>query len=141
MQEFMSRLLFEIFGCALFGGVTIVGSYRATAAAKASLKSRSDILAEAAQSQALLETAMPPAIARALLKGAAPESLTQSFESMTIAFVALDEFKTLGGDDSASVLARLNLVYTAFDGLVDAYGDSVNKVMAIFTSFSRADYP
>lgn len=117
-------------GCALCALVTLLGSYRGTAAGKKSHAIRQGILAEAAQSQALLETAMPPAIAHALLRGAPPESLTRSFECASVAFVALEDFKAVAASGPAQVMAWLNGIYTTFDGLVDAYGDGVNKVCA-----------
>lgn len=35
---------------------------------------------------------MPPLVARALLAGTPPEALARSFESATIAFVALEDY-------------------------------------------------
>lgn len=128
LYNFVTHFAFEIFGCSLFAAVTLVGSYRFAKAGQFARKTQNDIISEAAQSQALLETAMPPTIARALLQGAAPETLTQSFASASIAFVALEDFKGVGTDQPKLVLDWLDRVYTAFDGLVDSYGNGVNKV-------------
>jgi hypothetical protein len=128
IDTFLLHFSFEAIACAFFCAAIFTSSYRATAAGAVARSARHGIISEAAQSQALLETAMPPAVARALLEGAPPESLTRSFESASIAFVALEDFKTLGTGDPAALLGWLDRVYTAFDGLVDAYANGVSKV-------------
>ena len=50
---------------------------------------------QAARSQALLETAMPADVARALLRGASMASLSAHFESASVAFIALAGFDEL----------------------------------------------
>ena len=45
--------------------------------------------------QGLLEAAMPPAIARALLDNVPPEAFARSFNSATIAFVALEDYASM----------------------------------------------
>ena len=50
--------------------------------------------AQANTTQGLLETAMPPVVARELLQGTPVEALARSYSCATIAFVALDEYGT-----------------------------------------------
>lgn len=108
---------------------------------------------QAAQTQALLEAAMPPAVARALLDDKPAADLTCSYPSATIAFVELDDFSDkVGGQrylfkffvlicwysnplqvggSPTELLQWLDHVYVAFDALVDAYGERVNKIEVV----------
>ena len=71
---------------------SLASSYTSEASFLASQLSQASLAVQAARSQALLETAIPPTIARALLGGVLPEELTASFESVSIAFIALTGF-------------------------------------------------
>jgi len=48
--------------------------------------------AQATLAQNLLETAVPPCIARSLLAGTHPDALARSFHSATIAFILLEDY-------------------------------------------------
>lgn len=128
--------------CCVIAAITINCSYVATARARAARAARHETLIRASRSQALLETAMPPTIARALLVGTPAFDLTRSFAGASIAFIALDDTRGEGGSgggveaaaaggDPAALLAWLNAVFVAFDGLVDAYGERVNKIEVV----------
>lgn len=127
--SFWRRFGMEVVGCVLSLGLSLAGSYWALGSSRAARAVRGTLLAKAARAQSLLETAMPPTVAQALLGGTPAYELSRAFGSATVAFIALDDFcdKEAEGNPTA-LLAWLNAVYAAFDGLVDAYGDRINKI-------------
>lgn len=69
---------------------------------------------QAAQTQALLEAAMPPAIARALLDDKPAGELTCSYPSATIAFFELDDFADKVGYPRASTRSLLLAIVASY---------------------------
>lgn len=74
---------------------SLASSYTARAAFVAAHASQVALATQAARSQGLLETAMPTAVARALVSGLEPECITASFESASVAFIALAGFEDI----------------------------------------------
>ena len=134
---------------------SLASSYTSEASFLASQLSQASLAVQAARSQALLETAIPPTIARALLGGVLPEELTASFDSVSIAFIALTGFDDIAarmpprkllevwlGVYCSSVFVWrhvpsplftqwLHVVFQSLDALVDAYGGDVTKVETV----------
>jgi hypothetical protein len=82
---------------------------------------------------------MPPVIARSLLEGTPAFELTRNYATATIAFIALEDFKSISerASDPTAVIGWLHAVYAAFDALVDAYRGRVNKVTSAFYPYFR----
>lgn len=74
---------------------SLLSSYAGEAAHRASQALLTQLDAQAARSQGLLETAMPSYVARALLSRVPDAELTVSCESATVAFIALSRFDEL----------------------------------------------
>jgi hypothetical protein len=106
----------------------LVKGFQGTKAAKAERDTRRQLMAQAFKAQRLLEIAVPPPIARALVSGIPAHTLTRSYSSVSIAFIFLTDFDrqvaTLG---SHALLAWLDDVYATFDRLIDLYEEAINK--------------
>jgi class 3 adenylate cyclase len=101
---------------------------------------RREILQKAARSQALLETAMPPVVARALLEGTPAFELARNFTSASIAFLSLEDFQDASiigrsATDPRMMIEWLHDVFSAFDALVEAYAGKVNKVEIVANTY------
>ena len=108
--------------------LVLLGSYAAMKEMRTTHAARLSLEDHALQTQAFLEAAMPPAVARSLLEGVQPEELARTFPSASIAFVLLEEYATMARGPPEELLAWLDGIYSAFDALVDAYGERVNKL-------------
>jgi hypothetical protein len=143
--EFQNRIIFlTLFSieAPVYVGVAVLAllcSYGAGAALRSSRALLSQLRMQAARMQGLLEAAMPPVIARALLDDIPAADLTRSFEFATIAFVSLEDYEAKTSGDPVALVAWLDAVYVAFDALVDAYGERVNKIEIVSVSISAAD--
>lgn len=80
-----------------------MASYRYLAADTEARAMRNAILERAAAAQALLETAVPRPIARALLAGVPALELTRSVPSASVAFIALSEAPVADAADDPTV--------------------------------------
>jgi hypothetical protein len=90
------------------------------------------LVTQAAKAQALLETAMPRPIARALISGMPAAQLTRSFPSASIAFIALTDFENLATKmEPYELLYWLDACYSTFDRLIDLYGEAINKIETV----------
>jgi hypothetical protein len=98
--EWTSRASFEALYsieapiCAAMAALALIGAYNAGSALRTSQEMLAQLEDKAGESQGLLEAAMPPFVARALLSDIPPEELTRSFDSASIAFVALEDYAT-----------------------------------------------
>ena len=93
-QGYDGWLLYAMTLCIMIGVVagSLASSYTSEASYLALHKSQISLETTAQRSQGLLETAMPSEIARALISGVPPQALTASFESASVAFIALTSF-------------------------------------------------
>jgi hypothetical protein len=90
------------------------------------------LISQASKAQALLETAMPRSIARALIVGQPAAELTRSFPSASIAFIALTDFEQLATTlQPYELLYWLDACYSTFDRLIDLYGEAINKIETV----------
>lgn len=97
--------------------ISLVWSYRSFAVSRASHAIRDTLLQKAARAQSLLEAAMPPPIARELLAGTPAFELSQSYNSVSIVFISLVDFRLKEAEgDPRALMAWLNCIYAAFDG-------------------------
>lgn len=76
---------------------------------------------------------MPPVVARQILEhpdeGVIP---AKSFKSASVAFIMLEEYESKSLQvGSCELITWLDRVYVAFDMLVDAYGERVNKIETV----------
>lgn len=96
-QGFDGWLLYAISLCIMIGVVagSLASSYTSKVSYLALQASQLSLDSLARRSQGLLETAMPAVIARALISGVPPEALTGSFESASVAFIALTSFDSI----------------------------------------------
>jgi adenylate cyclase len=84
--------------------------------------------AEKARSEALLRNVLPDAIAHRLRHG--PVVIADRYEAVTVVFVDIAGFTPLAGRlPPEEVVALLNELFTAFDGLAEAHG--VEKIKTI----------
>ena len=129
MFNFLFNFAIEILGCSLSFGLSLIESYRSLTASRTSRVIHETLLLQASRAQCLLETAMPPHVARQLLAGTPAHELSRSYDGVTIAFISLDDFreKESAGDPMA-LIEWLNDVYQAIDGLVDAYCERITKI-------------
>lgn len=95
-----------------------------------------ELLQQAAKAEALLNTAMPPQIARELMSGRPAAEISRSYNCAYVAFVCLtdyeDKLRQLSPED---VLHYLDDIYAVFDRLVDCYGDAVRKIESIGNTY------
>ena len=92
LDEFVAAYSLEAPICAAMAVLALVGSLHAGAALRSSHEMMAQLEDRAGETEALLEAAMPPFVARALLADTPPEALSRFFESATIAFVCLEDY-------------------------------------------------
>jgi hypothetical protein len=90
---------------------------------------RRKLLAQVAKAQGLLETAMPPVVARAIMSGLPAHSLTRSFPSASIAFICLSDYEShVGTMEPAALLSWLDGIWGTLDRLVDLYAETGSRL-------------
>jgi class 3 adenylate cyclase len=103
---------------------------------------RHRLFAQATKAQALLETAVPPPVARALLSGKPAHELTRSFPSATIAFICLTDFEHMVTTlQPHALLHWLDDIYGTFDRLIDLYDESIIKIETVMGTYVVAALP
>jgi class 3 adenylate cyclase len=117
---------------ALYVSLTIRRGWLASESVTAERLTCLHLVAQASKAQALLETAVPRSVARALIAGVPAAGLTRSFASASIAFIALADFEEravhLGPHE---LILWLDACYSVFDCLVDLYGEAINKIETV----------
>jgi hypothetical protein len=134
LQDFYILFVLEMLFCIVVLCLTVASSYRAAASSLEAKAVRKDLVAKAFRSQNLLETSMPPLVAHELLLGTPAIDLTRNYESVSIAFISLSDYASLN-DAPSETIDWLNTVYAAFDGLVDAYQDRINKIEIVSNTY------
>lgn len=90
------------------------------------------LVTQAAKAQALLESAVPRSVARALISGVPVEELTRSFQCASVAFIALVDFEERAVSlRPHELILWLDSVYNVFDCLIDLYDESINKIETV----------
>ena len=103
---------------------------------------RRRLLLLTSKAQALLETAVPPPIARALMSGVPARQLTRSFPSASVAFIALTAFERLVRElPPHALLRRLDGIWDTFDALLDQYDEAILKVETVAGCYVVAALP
>ena len=125
---FINYYTIEVPALSTIALLVILGAHSGSAALRATRAVRVRLEDHALQTQALLEAAMPPAVARSLLEDVPPEALARTFPGATIAFVLLEDYAAKARGPPGELMAWLDCVYSAFDALVDAYEERVNKI-------------
>jgi hypothetical protein len=138
-DEFAGSFTIESPLCICLAVVTLLGSYSAAAALRLTREVREELEEHALQTIGLLEAAMPPVVARELLEDKPPEALAHCFPNVSIAFVSLEDYAARASGDPSELLSWLNAVYIAFDALVDAYEERVNKIEIVREAPRRGD--
>lgn len=117
---------------ALYVSLTLRRGWLASQSVTAERQTCLHLVAQAAKAQALLETAVPRSVARALIAGVPAAALTRSFPSASIAFIALTDFEeravSLGPHE---LILWLDACYSVFDCLIDLYGEAINKIETV----------
>jgi len=127
---------------AFFFVINMVKGHQAANEAKQERTTRRELVAQASKAQALLETAVPPPIARALMSGVPAHELTRSFESASIAFIVLTDFDHMVAFLEPHQLLRwLDDVYGTFDRLIDLYDETIMKIETVMGSYVVAALP
>ena len=91
-DAFLAQFSLEVPISTAMAALALVGAYHTGAALHTSRDLMQQLEERAGETEGLLETAMPPFVARALLSDTPPEMLTRSFDDATIAFVALEDY-------------------------------------------------
>jgi NADH:ubiquinone oxidoreductase subunit K len=126
-DAFLFMFVIETAGSIVILGLALTSSYRSVTAYREARSLRDQLIAKAARSQSFLETAMPPLVAQQLLSGTPAFELTRSYPDVSVAFVCLVDYESKS-IKPLELISWLDAVYSAFDGLVDAYDDRINKV-------------
>jgi adenylate cyclase len=115
-----------------FAILSLYASFRSVHEASKESAMQQSFVRQTTRAQALLEAAVPPVIARALLRGEPSDTLTRSFDSVAVAFIILEDFDAkVSASRPEQLLSWLDDVYATFDTLLDYYHEAVNKIETV----------